>query len=152
MISSRCARTSVFASPNHAQRLGTKPNHISRHARVHDTLASIPRVCLSTDRRTEIRGWLIHIARHKSRWHLRCLRRFVRPGASDAKCPSGPSESEKARVRVFLLGLFCSGSMFKVCGDVRLLGHPERTLKLHSEGFCREWEPPDARTPDLLRY
>lgn len=98
-----------FASPNHAQRLGTKPNHISHHARVHDTLASIPRVCLSTDRRTEIRGWLIHIARHKSRWHLGCLRRFLRPGASDAKCPSGPSESEKARVRVFLLGAFLLG-------------------------------------------
>ena len=40
---------------------------------------------------------------------LGCLRRFLRPGASDAKCPSGPSESEKARVRVFLLGPFLLG-------------------------------------------
>lgn len=73
-------RTSVSSlHQTHAQRLGIEPNHISdqtthharartRHAR---TAPPAPCACQQIGaRRSADGGWLIHIARHKSRWHL----------------------------------------------------------------------------------
>lgn len=83
---------------------------------------------------------------------LGALRRFLRPGASDAKSPSGPVRKRKSASTAGFFAGFSLRASFKVRSVRRGARMPVRTLKLDTEGFCKEWEPPDARTPDLLRY
>lgn len=83
---------------------------------------------------------------------LGALRRFLRPGASDAKSPSGPVRKRKSASTAGFFAGFSLRSGFKVRSAGSATRRARRTLKLVHEGFCKEWEPPDARTPDLLRY
>jgi len=85
---------------------------------------------------------------------LGMLEAFFAPRRFGCEVPEWSVRKRKSASSGFSAGwgLFCSGSMFKVCGGIPLVGQTKRTLKLHNKGFCREWEPSDARTPDLLRY
>jgi hypothetical protein len=70
------------------------------------------------------------------------LRRFLRPGASDAKSPSGPVRKRKSASTAGFFAGFSLRFDFNVRFARLAARVPVRTLKLVDEGFCRSGNRP----------